>query len=82
MQVHWDVAGISPNADYIILSAYDMQTWERNPYEVDYPAPIYQPHDRIPESNVDFQVNLWWVIQGAWRIIVCVDKNAVVLKSD
>lgn len=57
--VHWDVAGISPNVDYIILGAYDYQTWERNPYEVDYPAPIYQPHDRIPESNVDFQVNLW-----------------------
>lgn len=57
--VHWDVAGISPNADYIILSAFDFQTWDRNPYEVDYPAPIYQPHDRIPESNVDFQVNLW-----------------------
>lgn len=57
--MHLDVAGLSPNVDYAILSAYDYQTWDRNPYEADYPAPIYQPHDRIVESNVDFQVNLW-----------------------
>lgn len=57
--VHMDVPGIVASADYVILAAYDYQTWDRNPYEADYPAPIYQPHDRIPESNVDFQVNLW-----------------------
>lgn len=57
--VHYDVAGLISNVDYVILAAYDYQTWERNPNEVDYPAPIYAPTDRIPESNIDFQVSLW-----------------------
>lgn len=57
--IHYDVAGLTPNVDYFILAAYDYQTWERNPNEVDYPAPIYAPPDRIPESNIDYQVSLW-----------------------
>lgn len=57
--VHYDVAALVPNVDFITLAAYDYQTWERNPFEADYPAPIYGLHDRIPESNIDYQVNLW-----------------------
>lgn len=57
--VHMDVAGIVPNVDFVTLAAYDYQTWDRNPYEADYPAPTYPVPDRVPQSNVDFQVNLW-----------------------
>lgn len=57
--VHYDVAALVPNVDFVTLAAYDYQTWERNPYEADYPAPIYGLHDRIPESNIDYQVGLW-----------------------
>lgn len=55
----FDISTIAQNADFITLAAYDYQTWERNPYEADHPAPIYPLYDRLPESNIDFQVNLW-----------------------
>lgn len=55
----YDVQSIVPHVDFITLAAYDYQTWDRNPYEADYPAPIYPLHERIPESNIDFQVHLW-----------------------
>lgn len=57
--VHYDVAGLMPYVDFVTLAAYDFQTWDRNPHEADYPAPTYAAYERIPESNVDFQVNLW-----------------------
>lgn len=57
--VHYDVAGLLPNVDYVILDAFDFQTWERNNNEADFSAPLYALNDRIPESNVDYQVNLW-----------------------
>lgn len=55
----FDVPGISPNLDLIQLGAFDYQTWERNPYEADFAAPIYELNERYPESNVNFQVHLW-----------------------
>jgi len=74
---HYDVAGLIPNVDYVTLAAYDYQTWERNPYEADYHAPIYALHDRIPESNIDHQVNLW--LQNgapAHKLIVAIPTHA------
>lgn len=43
----------------------------------DYPAPIYPLHDRIPESNIDFQVQLW-LSSGAPanKIIVAIPTHA------
>lgn len=75
--VHYDVAGLIPNVDYVILGAYDFQTWERNNYEADYSAPIYALTNRIPESNVDFQVNLW-LQHGAppQKLIVAIPTHA------
>lgn len=48
----------------MILPSYDFQTHGRNPKEADYPAPIYELNERIPESNVNFQV-LYWIAQHA-----------------
>lgn len=53
----YDVQHLIPNVDHVTLAAYDYQTWERNPEEADYPAPIYSLHERATESNVDFQVS-------------------------
>lgn len=36
--VHMDVAGLMPMLDFVTLAAYDYQTWDRNPYEADYPG--------------------------------------------
>lgn len=75
--VHYDVSGLAPNVDFVTLAAYDYQTWERNPNEADYPAPIYAPHDRIPESNIDYQVNLW--LQNGlpnYKLIVAIPTHA------
>lgn len=67
----FDVPALSGQADFITLAAFDYQTWERNPNEADYPAPIYSLPDRIPESNVDYQVNLWLQLGApAYKIVV------------
>lgn len=74
--VHYDIQSLVPNLDFITLAAYDYQTWDRNPNEADYPAPIYGLHDRIPESNIDFQVNLW--LQGgapAHKLIIAIPTH-------
>lgn len=57
--VHYDVASLMTYVDFVTLAAYDFQTWDRNPFEADYPAPTYAAYERIPESNIDYQVNLW-----------------------
>lgn len=43
----------------------------------DYPAPIYPLHDRIPESNIDAQVQLW-LSNGAPanKIIIAIPTHA------
>lgn len=74
---HYDVAGLVPNVDFVTLAAYDYQTWDRNPYEADYHAPIYALHDRYPESNIDYQVSLW--LQNgapAHKLIVAIPTHA------
>lgn len=55
----YDVPEIINNVDFVTLSSYDFQTPERNPKEADFPAPIYEPSERIPESNINSQVTYW-----------------------
>lgn len=54
-----DIPEVVPHYDFVQLSTYDFQTPDRNPYEADYPSPIYDLNERIPESNVNYQVNYW-----------------------
>lgn len=42
-----------------MLSSFDFQTPARNPKEADYPAPLYDLNERIPESNINSQVLYW-----------------------
>ena len=39
--------------------AFDQITPERNPETADFPAPIYDSFDHVPEDNVDFQARFW-----------------------
>lgn len=68
-----DIPEIAPHFDIIQLSTYDFQTPERNPYEADFPAPIYDLNERIPESNINFQV-LYWLNSNipASKLHVCI----------
>lgn len=54
-----DIPEVVPHYDFVQLATYDFQTPDRNPYEADFPAPIYELNERNPESNVNFQVNYW-----------------------
>lgn len=54
-----DIPEVVPHYDLIQLATYDFQTPDRNPYEADYPAPIYDLNERIPENNVNYQVTYW-----------------------
>jgi chitinase len=54
-----NVPEIIGNLDFVILSAFDVQTPERNPKEADFSAPIYALNERTPEANVDAQVGYW-----------------------
>lgn len=68
--VHYDVPNIINQVDFVTLAAFDYQTWERNPYEADYSAPIHSLHDRIPESNLDYQIGLWLSLGApAYKIV-------------
>lgn len=57
--VFFDIPAIINNLDFVILPSFDFQTPARNPKEADFPAPLYEPSDRIPESNINAQVLLW-----------------------
>lgn len=64
------------NVDFIQLGAYDFQTWDRNPYEADYSAPIYELNERIPESNLNAQVNLWVSLSAPRnKLVVCIPTH-------
>lgn len=72
----YDVAALIPHVDFVVLCAYDYQTWERNPNEADYSAPIYALHERIPESNLDYQVSLWLSLGApAYKIIPAIPTH-------
>lgn len=75
--VFCDIPNLAPNLDYIQLAAYDFQTPDRNPKEADYPSPIYELHDRYPESNINWQVNYWTAQQAPRsKLLVCVPTHA------
>lgn len=57
--VFFDVPAIINNLDFVTVSSYDFQTPDRNPKEADFAAPLYELNERIPESNVNFQVQYW-----------------------
>lgn len=59
ISVYYDVPAIVNNFDFVVLGAMDFQTFDRNPKEADYPAPIYELLDRNPESNLNYQVQYW-----------------------
>lgn len=54
-----DIPEVAPHYDIIQLATYDFQTPTRNPYEADFPAPIYELNERVPQNNVNFQVQYW-----------------------
>jgi GH18 family chitinase len=54
--LYLDVENIKPYVEFVILSAFDVQTPDRNPKEADYPAPIYPLDERDPRLNIDTQV--------------------------
>ncbi|XP_050306831.1 chitinase-like protein Idgf4 isoform X2 [Anthonomus grandis grandis] len=57
--VYFDPRQLAPNVDFVTLQAFDYRTPERNPKELDYPAPLYELLDRKPDENADFQVRNW-----------------------
>ncbi|XP_030758282.1 chitinase-like protein Idgf4 isoform X2 [Sitophilus oryzae] len=60
--VYFDPRQISQNVDFVTLQAFDYRTPERNPKELDYPAPLYEALDRKFDENADYQVRYW--LQG------------------
>lgn len=74
--VFYDIPGIAPNLDLIQLATFDVQTWNRNPYEADYFAPIYELNERIAGSNVNAQVHKWTEANVPRnKIIVCIPTH-------
>ena len=57
--VYYQPRLLAPNVEAVHLMAFDQLTPERNPETADYPAPIYHNMDRVPQDNIDFQVNYW-----------------------
>lgn len=62
--MYYDVPTLINNVDYINLAAFDFITPDRNPKEADFPAPLYEGHERNPEFNINYQV-LWWMGNNA-----------------
>ncbi|XP_065355818.1 chitinase-like protein Idgf3 [Calliphora vicina] len=59
---YFDTKSIIKNLDFVILSAFDFYTPERNPEIADYVAPIHAPiktGNRLPQANVDQLVEEW-----------------------
>jgi chitinase len=54
-----DVPNIINNVEYVVLSAFDFQTPDRNPKDADFPAPLKALNERNPEHNVEAQVGYW-----------------------
>nr|AIA83698.1 CAZy families GH18 protein [uncultured bacterium] len=50
---------LSPHIDFVTLQTFDFRTPERNPKELDYPAPLYEALNRKFDENADFQVRYW-----------------------
>ncbi|KAM7352605.1 chitinase-like protein Idgf3 [Cochliomyia hominivorax] len=61
-KVYFDTSVITQYLDFIILSAFDFYTPNRNPEEADYMAPIYAPiktGHRLPQANIEQLVTEW-----------------------
>lgn len=59
LPVYYDVPAIINNLDFVVLEAFDFQTFTRNPKEADFPHPLYELNERNPEANVNYQVQYW-----------------------
>lgn len=57
--LYYDIPAIVNNLDFVVLGTFDFQTFERNPKEADFPAPLYELNERNPESNINYQVQYW-----------------------
>lgn len=57
--VYYDPRQLSQHLDFVTLEAFDFRTPERNPKELDYPAPLYELLDRKYDENADYQVRFW-----------------------
>ncbi|XP_076269527.1 chitinase-like protein Idgf4 isoform X2 [Rhynchophorus ferrugineus] len=57
--VYFDPRQLSPHIDFVTLQTFDFRTPERNPKELDYPAPLYEALNRKFDENADFQVRYW-----------------------
>lgn len=47
------------NIDYVNLATFDVLTPDRNPKEADFPAPVYEGHEREAHANINYQVTYW-----------------------
>lgn len=56
---YYDVPALVNNLDFVVLEAFDFQTYQRNPKEADFPAPLYELNERSPQSNINAQVQYW-----------------------
>lgn len=57
--VYFDPRQLVHNVDFVTLQAFDYRTPQRNPKELDYPAPLYELLDRKYDENADYQVRYW-----------------------
>lgn len=57
--VYYDTRALIQHLDWVNLMGFDYQTPNRNPKEVDYPAPLYELIDRHPDNNMDHLVRRW-----------------------
>ncbi|CAG9771440.1 unnamed protein product [Ceutorhynchus assimilis] len=57
--VYFDPRQLAPNVDFVTIQAFDYRTPERNPKELDYPAPLYELLDRKYDENADYQIRYW-----------------------
>ena len=55
----YSIPDIINNLDFVTVPSYDFQTPERNSKEADHPAPIYELNERLPENNINYQVQYW-----------------------
>jgi GH18 family chitinase len=68
-----DIPEVAPHYDIIQLATYDFQTPARNPHEADFPSPIYELNERLPQNNINFQVQHWLANSiPASKLLICI----------
>jgi len=80
---YYDVPAIMNDMDFVVLSAFDFNTPERNPKEADFAAPLYSLGERSPEFNADSQIS-YWLGQGApaTKVILGIPTYGLTWKLD